>query len=146
MKSYRVTTTIRSTPEAIWKILTDAGAYPSWDPTYAKIEGRIALGETITLHHAEMSPKILPMKVTALESGPPESQQWRMVWTGGGMPEAMFKGERIFGLTPRDGEVEFLLRLEFSGLMAPVITKGIPNLEPHMERFAAALKKRAEGS
>ena len=52
---------------------------------------------------------------------------------------------RIFILSPRgDGEVEFSLRLEFSGLMASLITKTIPDLQLHLDEFAAALKQRAE--
>ena len=109
MKSFSTTTTIRATPEAVWRLLTDASGFPSWDTTYTKIDGRIALGEKITLHYRDMSPKVLPMKITTFEPDPPHSPTWRMVWTGGGLPEALFKGEQIFTLSPRDGGfVEFL--------------------------------------
>jgi hypothetical protein len=143
MKTYSATTAIRATPEAIWKILTDAAGYPSWDHSYTSIEGQIALGETITLHHRDMKPQVLPMTVTVFEP------QQRMVWTGGGMPEAVFKGERVFALSAPNGsggaaEVEFTVQLVFSGLMAAVITKSIPDMQPHLDEFAAALKKRAE--
>jgi hypothetical protein len=124
MKTYSATTAIRATPEAIWKILTDAAGYPSW-------------------HHRDMKPQVLPMTVTVFEP------HRRMVWTGGGMPEAVFKGERVFALSAPNGsgggaEVEFTVQLVFSGLMAAVITKSIPDMQPHLDEFAAALKKRAE--
>jgi hypothetical protein len=143
MKSYTVTTRIRATPQTVWKILTDVAKYPTWDDAYDKIEGRVAPGETITVHHKERTPRVLPMKITALEPAAPNP---RMVWTGGGMPEAIFKGERIFTLAPcsAEAEVEFCMRLVFSGVMAPVITKTIPDMQPDLERFAAALKRRAE--
>src|SRR6185503_17182749 len=115
MKTFSVTTSIRATPETIWKILTDARGFPGWDSTYTWIDGRIALGETITLHHRSIKPPLLRMKVSVFEPNQ------RMVWTGR-MPEAVFKGERIFNLSPRDGGmVEFSMRLVFHGLMAPVI-------------------------
>jgi hypothetical protein len=41
-----------------------------------------------------------------------------MVWTGG-MPLGLFKGERTFALAKAaNGEVEFSMREEYTGLMA----------------------------
>jgi hypothetical protein len=42
------------------------------------------------MNHRTMNPRVLPMTVSVFEPN------HRMVWTGGGMPEAVFKGERIF--------------------------------------------------
>jgi hypothetical protein len=36
------------------------------------------------------------------------------------------------------------MREEFSGLMAPLITRSIPDLQPAFDQFAADLKARAE--
>src|SRR5258708_3688434 len=48
-------------------------------------------------------------------------------------------------LTPAPaGEVAFAMREEFSGLLAPLITRSIPDLQPMFETFAADLKRRAE--
>ena len=66
-----------------------------------------------------------------------------MVWTGG-MPLGLFKGVRTFSLTPKGGGVEFTMTEVFSGLMAPLITRSIPDLQPSFEEFAAALKRQAE--
>lgn len=140
MKTYRVTTSIRATPEAIWNILTDGPAYPSWNPTVDRIEGRIAPGERVKVH-AKVSPgRAFAVKVTAFEPGK------RMIWRGG-MPLGLFKGERTFTLTPQpDGHVEFSMEEVFSGLFAPLIGRSIPDLQPSFEEFAAGLKKRAESA
>jgi hypothetical protein len=37
------------------------------------------------------------------------------------------------------------MELVFSGLMAPFLTRTIPDLQPEVDQFASALKKRAEG-
>jgi hypothetical protein len=68
----------------------------------------------------------------------------RMVWTGG-MPLGLFKGERVFTLTPglSDG-VEFSMREEYTGLMAGLIGRSIPDLQPAFDEFASDLKKAAE--
>ena len=68
----------------------------------------------------------------------------RMIWKGG-MPLGLFKGVRTFTLSPRtDGAVDFTMREEFSGLLAPLIGRAIPDLQPAFDEFAAALKREAE--
>ncbi len=137
MKSFAVTTHIRSTPEAVWAILTDGAAWTTWNPTIEKLEGKIVPNGKLKVF-AKLSPgQAFPVKVS--EFTPPS----RMVWTGG-MPLGLFKGQRTYTLTPKDGGVEFAMREEFTGLMAPMITKSIPDLQPAFEAFAAALKVRAE--
>ena len=131
MKTFSVDTSIRATPEVVWDLLTDAAGFPGWDTTYTRIDGRIALGETITLHHRVLKPQLLRMKVSAFE--PPR----RMVWTGGDMPEMMFKGERIFTVAPSaDGGVVFQMQLAFSGLMASLILGSVGDMQPLVDAFA----------
>jgi hypothetical protein len=68
----------------------------------------------------------------------------RMVWRGG-MPLGLFVGERTFTLTPQpDGSVDFKMREEFTGLLAPLIGRTIPDMQPAFDEFAAALKRAAE--
>ena len=138
MKAFNATTVIRSSPATVWAILTDAGRWTEWNTTIDKIEGRIAPNEKVTVH-AKISPgRAFPVKVAEFV---PEK---KMVWSSG-MPLGLFKGERTFTLTPRaDGTVEFKMREEFTGLLAPLITKSIPDLQPAFDEFAAALKQRAE--
>ena len=137
MKSFSVTTLINSSPTTIWAILTDAATWPEWNTTINKVEGRIAPGEKITVF-AKVSPgRAFPLKVSEFVPGE------RMVWSGG-MPMGLFKGKRTYTLTSKDGGVEFAMREEFSGWMAPLITKSIPDLQPSFDEFAAALKRRAE--
>jgi len=66
-----------------------------------------------------------------------------MVWTGG-MPLGLFKGERTFTLTPTADGVRFAMREVYTGLLAPLIGRSIPDLQPAFDEFAAALKLRAE--
>ena len=138
MKSFSTKAMIRAAPEKIWSILTDAGSYPSWNPAVAKVEGRIALGEKVTVFPKSAGGRAFPIKVVSFE--PATS----MVWSGG-MPLGLFKGVRTFRLTPRgDGSVEFSMHEEFSGLLSPLIEKSIPDLQPDFEAFAQGLKSRSE--
>ncbi len=137
MKSFSVTIQINASPDTLWKLLTDAKNYPAWNPTIDKVEGEIALGKSITVH-AKISPgRAFPVKVAELSPT-------KMVWRGG-MPLGLFKGERTFTVTTVSANcVEFTMTEIFSGLLAPLITKSIPDLQPAFDEFAAALKKTAE--
>jgi hypothetical protein len=138
MLSFATRTTIEATPEALWRILTDAPAYPSWNATVTRVEGRIALGEAVTVHAAAAPGRAFPVKVVAFEAPS------RMVWSGG-MPFGLFTGTRTFELQPLEGgRVEFAMRESYTGLMAGLIGKSIPDLQPAFDRFAECLKARAE--
>jgi hypothetical protein len=139
MKTFATKTSIRSTPERIWEVLTDAGSYTRWNTTVDRVDGCIAPGEKVTVH-AKISPgRAFPVKVSEFEPGK------KMVWSSG-MPLGLFKGERTFTLSDQpDGSVEFSMREVFSGLMSPLIERSIPDLQPAFDEFAACLKKRVEG-
>ena len=139
MKTFAATAAIRASPGKIWALLTDAAAYSSWNPAVERVEGRIASGEKLTVYPKRKAGRAFPVRVTEFV---PETA---MTWTGG-MPLGLFSGVRTFRLTPRgDGLVDFSMREVFSGLLAPLIEKSIPDLQPAFDEFAAALKKRAEG-
>jgi uncharacterized protein YndB with AHSA1/START domain len=138
MKGFAVTTSIHATPERIWALLTNAPGYPRWNNTVTRIEGKIAPNERIKIH-AKISPGHA-FRVMVTKFAPPH----RMVWTGG-MPLGLFKGERTFALQPEpNGVVEFSMREEYTGLMAPLICRSIPDLQPAFDEFASCLKLAAE--
>lgn len=140
MKSFATTISIHAPVERIWSILTDAAAYPLWNSTVELVVGTIAAGEKVTVYAKASPGRAFPLQVTELEANR------RMVWTGG-MPLGLFTGRRTYTLTQKSpGEVEFSMREDFSGLMAPLITRSIPDLRPSFDQFAADLKARAESS
>lgn len=135
---FRTATRINAPAETIWALLTDAPRYPEWNPTVTKIEGRIAPGEKIKVFATISPDRAFPATVTVFEPNR------RMVWSSG-MPLGLFKGERTFILAEQpDGSVEIAMREVFSGLLAPLITRSIPDLQPSFDAFAAALKAAAE--
>jgi len=138
MKAFAVTIAIRATPERIWALLTDSAGYPGWNHTVDLVEGTIAPGERITVH-AKISPgRAFPVKVSEWEICR------RMVWIGG-MPLGLFTGTRTFELKPgANGTVEFSMREAYTGLMAPLIGRSIPNLQPAFDEFAGDLKRASE--
>jgi len=78
--------------------------------------------------------------VNVVEFTPPKPMLW-----SGGMPLGLFKGERTFTLTTQpDGQVEFFMREEYSGLLSPLIARSIPDLQPAFDEFANDLKQAAQ--
>ncbi len=139
MKEYRAHTVIHQSPEKIWSILTDVGAYPEWDPYCDKIEGELALGKKIKAF-SKLSPgRAFPVKVTELVPNR------KMTWSGG-MPLGLFKGVRTFTLTPASEGTEFTMHEVFSGPMLALIGGSIPDMSEAFSEFAAGLKRRAEAA
>ena len=135
--SYGVRRTINASPERIWELLTDARSYPDWNPAVVSIDGTIAAGEKIKLVSI-VSPRAFTLKVAELT--PPR----RMVWADG-MPLGLFKGQRTYTLTPNDsGATDFSMVEEFTGPLAPLITKTIPDMTESFDKFADGLKIAAE--
>jgi hypothetical protein len=140
MKEYSTTATIRSTPEAVWTILTDGLGYADWNPEISRVDGQMVLGEKITAHVVLHGGKVQPVTVRVIELEPMR----RMVWKGG-MPLGLFTGLRTFTITPRDaGIVEFTMHLRFSGLLSGLIAKSLGDRQPDIDALAAGLKTRAE--
>jgi hypothetical protein len=138
MKSFATRILIQADREAIWRILTDAPGYPSWNSTVSRVDGRIALGEKVTVHAKVAPGRAFPVDVVAFDA--PNHMVWR-----GGMPLGLFKGERTYELRPAGaGSVEFTMQEAYSGWLAPLITQSIPDLQPAFDEFAACLKARAE--
>jgi hypothetical protein len=138
MKAYDASSTIVASPEALWKILTDAPGYSRWDSGVEKIEGSIAPGEKIKVVSKANPGRTFPVKVSEFEPGR------RMVWSGG-MPLGLFKGVRTFTLSPQgDGSTRFSVREEYTGPLLPLIWRSIPDLGPSFNQFATGLKVRAE--
>ena len=128
---------IQAPPARIWKLLTDAPRFPSWNSTVTSLDGEIALGHKLALRVPLDPKRTFRPKVTALV--PNES----MVWSDGFAP--MFRGVRTFALTPGPaGVTTFEMTETFSGMMLPMIKGSLPDFGPAFETYAADLKRAAE--
>ena len=138
MTTYSVKRTIKAGQQTVWSLLTDAGSYFDWNPAVLGIEGRIGPGEQIKLTSIVNPDR--QFKLTVSEFEPPS----HMVWSDG-MPLGLFKGVRTYSVTANDdGTSEFSMEEVYSGLMAPLITKSIPDMTDSFEQFADGLKAAAE--
>jgi Uncharacterized conserved protein len=137
MRSYEASSLIAATPERVWSVLTDAAAWPTWDSGVAKVDGRLALGEKISVTVEANPGRSFPVKVVQMSA--PE----RMVFLGG-MPAGLFTGKRTYTLEPEGTGTRFTMREEYAGPLAGIFFKSIPDLGPSFRQFAEGLKHRAE--
>ncbi len=138
-KGYHVSRRIDATPDRIWALLTDASSYRDWNRAVESIEGTIALGNTISLVSIVNPKRVFTLKITDV------ARPSRLVWSDG-MPLGLFKGERTYRLDERDGATEFSMTEQFSGLLAGLITRAIPDLTDSFNLFADSLKSAAEAN
>ena len=139
MRFYEATTDIAAGPEEVWAVLSDAVRWPSWDSGVDSVEGRLALGEKVTIRAAMAPNRAFPVTVTTWE--PPTRLRF-----SGGMPLGLFRGVRTYSLYPNGpGLTKFHLREEYTGLLLRLIWPTIPDLGSSFVQFTAGVKARAEG-
>jgi uncharacterized protein YndB with AHSA1/START domain len=132
MRSYDASSFIDASPEQVWPVLTDVAGWPGWDSGVSRVDGQLALGEKLTITVEANPGRAFPVKVVALLA--PE----RMVFRGG-MPLGIFVGQRTYTLVPEGTGTRFTMREDYTGPLAGLIVKSIPDLGPSFRQFAEGL-------
>ena len=68
MRSYEAVTRIDASPADVWALLTDVGGWRDWDSGVDRVEGRVMLGEPITIYATMIRTR--PFSVTVTEIRP----------------------------------------------------------------------------
>ncbi|MGY1610086.1 MULTISPECIES: SRPBCC domain-containing protein [unclassified Geodermatophilus] len=140
MKSFEAATRIDAGPDEVWRHLVDVGTWRDWDSGVDRVEGRVALGERLTLYATMIRSR--PFSVTVTELRPGEAMRWR-----GGLPFGLAVIERTYQLSRQDdGGTVLTVREDQTGPLAWVTERSTPDLNPSFRQFCAGLKARAEGS
>ena len=135
---YNVSRTIDAPATKVWELLTDADGYARWNDAVISIEGPIRERDTIKL--VSVADPKRTFKLTVEEMKAPH----RMVWADG-MPLGLFTGRRTYTLSDNgDGSTDFTMVEAFSGPLAVLVTRFIPDLTDSFNTFADSLKRAAE--
>jgi uncharacterized protein YndB with AHSA1/START domain len=138
MRYYEASSTIASSPEAVWAVLTDGAAWPSWDSGVDAVDGQIAPGATISIRSQAASGRAFPVRVTDFQ--PPARLRF-----SGGMPLGLFRGVRTCDVSADGhGGTTFHLREEYTGPLLGLIWRSMPDLGPSFDQFARGIKRRVE--
>lgn len=129
--------TIAAPPSAVWQILTDRQMLLDGDFGITALEGDLKPGGRLKLRAAIAPKQFFKLKVSAFEPNR------LMVWTGG-MSFGLFTGTRRFTLEPIGEGTRFVVHEVFTGPMAGMIGRSMPDLQPSFDRFADALKRLSE--
>ncbi len=138
-RRYEAKCTIGAAPEVVWGLLTDASSYDDWNDAVISIEGHIRQGGTITLVSIVDPKRTFKLRVSEMR------EPNKMVWSDG-MPLGLFRGVRTYTITETSTGSEFSMVEEFSGPLAGLITKAIPDLTESFTLFARGLKDAAEST
>ena len=138
MRSYEASTRIEAGPDEVWPPLVDVGGWRDWDSGVDRVEGRVALGEQLTLYATMIRSRPFPVTVTELRPG--EAMRWR-----GGLPFGLAVIERTYLLDRQDdGGTVLTVREDQTGPLAWVTERSTPDLNPSFRQFCAGLKTRVE--
>ncbi len=118
----------------IWKLLTDASQFASWNSTIVELKGTIAPGEKIQLISTLAPTRTFKLRVKDFDA--PNRLSWG---------DAM--GTRIYTLAKiAEGRTRFTMTETIGGPIFPLFAKMVPSFDESFNQFAADLKSAAEGN
>jgi hypothetical protein len=139
MRSFEAAARIDASPEQVWAVLVDVVSWRDWNSGVDRVEGRVALGERLTLYATMIRTR--PFVVTVTELRPGEAMRWR-----GGLPLGAAVIERTYRLDGQeDGGTALTVREDHTGPLAGLLGRTTPDLNPSFRQFCDGLKARAEG-
>jgi hypothetical protein len=133
---------IDSTPDLVWKILTNFSDYSSWNPFLTQVAGDVKKGSTI--HICVEPPGLKSMNFTPIVTKVEANRELR--WEGKFIVPNFFDGEHIFILEELEGRsVRFIHKEIYTGLLVFLMQKQLNNnTKQGFELMNQALKEKAE--
>jgi hypothetical protein len=137
MPTFEATAAVAAPPSSVWNTLLDTARWPSWDPGLASVTGQLAPDGRLEIRVRATS-RPFRLKVASWQP------QQEIVLTGG-MPLGLFTGTRAYRLTPDGAGTSVTVRETYSGPLAGLIGRSVPDLQPSFDAFVAGLRADAEG-
>jgi hypothetical protein len=138
VRSFEAAVRIEASPEVVWGLLTDVGSWRDWDSGVDRVDGRVQLGEPVTVYATMIRRK--PFRATVTEVRPEEGMRWHV-----GLPLGVAVIDRTYHLDPQDdGGTVLTVRELSAGPLAFLLDRHTPDLNPSFRQFCAGLKAVAE--
>jgi uncharacterized protein YndB with AHSA1/START domain len=137
MPTFEATTSVAAPRAVVWSTLLATERWTSWDPQLDSVAGRLADGERLEIRVKD-NPRPFTLKVSTWEP------QRRIVLTGG-MPLGLFTGTRTYALADGGAGTTVTVRETYTGPLAGLIGRSIPDLQPSFDSFVSGLRRDAEG-
>jgi hypothetical protein len=142
LKELRTEIEINTSPERVWKILTDFDKYEQWNPFIHKIIGQPKQGARIEIHIETPGGKNRKYGPTLTKVD--EGRELR--WLGKSSLPGFLNGEHIFAIEQLGPQrIRFVQREVFDGLLTSLFGKSLDtDVRQGLEEMNRALKERAE--
>jgi hypothetical protein len=133
-------TTIDATPDQVWAVLSDFGAYEQWNPAFVAVEGVAEAGSRLDIRFKLKGDRSIRMRPTVLSAEPGRELRW----LGRLLVPGLFDGEHRFDIHEEaPGRVRFVQHERFRGLLVPFLRRLIEvDTAAMFERVNAALVER----
>lgn len=136
MPTFEATTAVAAPAPTVWSTLLQTGRWTSWDRQLESVEGALAHDGRLELRVRGQS-RTFRLRVTAWD--PP----YRLVVTGG-MPFGLFTGTRTFDIVDEGPGSTVTVREVYTGPLAGLIGRSVPDLQPSFDAFVQGLREDAE--
>lgn len=132
---------IDTTPNKVWKILTDFEKYPEWNPFIKSFEGNVKTGNTISVRIEPSNGNGLTFKAVVIAYEPEKEIRW----LGKFFIKGLLDGEHQFKLIDnQNGTTTFIHTETFNGILVYLLKKNLTNTKSSFEEMNRALKELAE--
>lgn len=133
---------INAPAEQVWRVLTDFGSYPEWNPFIRRIGGPLKRGEKLEVYMKPAGRFGRTSHPTVVKA---ESNH-ELCWLGIFVMKSLFAGEHCFAIESLgNGTARFIQSECFTGLLAPLFAVTLKQYTLRgFEEMNAALKLRAE--
>ncbi|WP_088346895.1 MULTISPECIES: SRPBCC domain-containing protein [Rhodomicrobium] len=137
MEEFAAGIDIDAPPGAVWAVLVDVKRWPEFDPHCERIEGHVALGETLTVYTPLAPGRAIPVRISRFD--PPAE----FAWTGG-LPLGMFTSVRTHRIAKRGSGSRLDVTEVLSGPMLKMVTASLPDLNEIFTAFCDGIKRQVE--
>jgi hypothetical protein len=129
----------------VWRVLTDFGAYPQWNPMIPRIKGEPRVGSKVRFSIKVPGGMKVPLDAEVVVADPDRELRW--VGPAHTRLRGLVSGSHYYRIEERGSAGVRLCHGEvFSGLLIPgKWPRGERTLTPMYAAFNRALKRRVEG-
>ncbi|HEV3470035.1 MAG TPA: SRPBCC domain-containing protein [Pyrinomonadaceae bacterium] len=143
MREIQTEIEINAAPEEVWRVLTDFGAYPEWNPFVKSVSGEPREGGRLEIFVQVPEGPGMRFKPKVLRAEPARELRW----VGSLAVPGLFNGEHFFKLEPAGpGRTRFVHGERFTGLMIPFMGGVLRKTHRGYLLMNDALKARVEGA
>jgi hypothetical protein len=133
---------IDARPERVWQVLTDLSVYPEWNPFILRAEGRVQVGDGLTLRMRPVGGRAATFRPTVVEATEPTHLRWKGRL---GVPKVLDADHEFRIEALPNGRTRLTQDEHFSGLLVPLVARSLERgTLPAFAATNAALKERAE--